>query len=730
MTIFDTMSSKKKSSVKGGNYKRELRKEIFDVLRKNPNKPLNYKQIASALDISDSGIRKLIFELLTEEAEKEALLQPERGKFLLPVAEEEESNLQGIIQITRHGRGFVIIEGRGSDVEIRKEDTGTAFWGDRVEIEMSERGRRNSGRVVKIIDRARDRYVGIIEMAAKNAFLLPSDQKIHIDFFISREDLNGAEEGDKVVVELISWKNPSRNPEGRVVKVLGKPGDHNVEMHAIMEEFGLPYEFPEEVLLEAEKISKEISPEEIARRRDFRDILTITIDPEDAKDFDDALSYRELENGLVEVGVHIADVSHYLTTGTALETDAYERATSVYLVDRVVPMLPEVLSNELCSLRPGEEKLCFSAVFTMDKEGEISSQWFGRTIIHSDRRFTYEEAQAIIETGEGDHAPAVLALHQIALSLRKKRMSRGGIDFDTEEVKFRLDEKGVPVYVYTKVMKDSNRLIEDFMLLANRKVAEFIGKVEEGKPKTFVYRVHDLPAEDRLANLRQFVSRFGYQLPKNSTQPLSMLRGLLDMSKDKPEEEIIKQMAIRSMAKAEYSTHNIGHFGLSFPHYTHFTSPIRRYPDVMVHRLLARYLQGGESAKEAEYELRCKHSSQREKRATEAERASIKYKQVEFMSSRLGESFRGIISGITSWGMYVEIEENKCEGMVAISSMLTEYHYFDQDRYVIVASKSGREYGMGDRVSIRVIGADLQKRQLDFELIPDEPAPDAGKRAK
>jgi ribonuclease R len=715
------MSSKKKSSGKGGSYKRDLRREIFEVFRKNPNKTLNYKQVASAMDISDSGIRKLIFELLNEEAENETLLQPERGKFQLPASDEQES-LQGIIQITRHGRGFVIIDGRSNDVEIRKEDTGTAFWGDRVEIELNERGRRNSGRVVKVLERAKDRYVGIIEMSGKNAFLLPSDQKIHIDFFISREDLTGAENGDKVVVELLSWKNPSRNPEGRVIKVLGKPGDHNVEMHAIMEEFGLPYEFPEEVLIEAEKISKEISQEEIANRRDFREVLTFTIDPEDAKDFDDALSYRELENGLAEVGIHIADVSHYLKTGTALENDAYDRATSVYLVDRVVPMLPEVLSNELCSLRPGEEKLCFSAVFQMDTEGEISSQWFGRTIIYSDRRFTYEEAQAIIETGEGDHAHAVVSLHKIALALRKKRMGKGGIDFDTEEVKFRLDEKGVPVYVFTKIMKDSNRLIEDFMLLANRKVAEFIGKVAEGKPKTFVYRIHDLPAEDRLANLRQFVSRFGYQLPRNNTQPLSLLRGLLDMSKDKPEEEIIKQMAIRSMAKAEYSIHNIGHFGLAFPHYTHFTSPIRRYPDVMVHRLLARYLEGNESAKESEYELRCKHSSQREKRATEAERASIKYKQVEFMSSRLGESFRGIISGITSWGMYVEIEENKCEGMVALSSMLDEYHYFDQDRYVIVGSKSGKEYGMGDRVSIRVIGADLQKRQLDFELIPDEPA--------
>lgn len=701
-----------------GNYKRDLRREIFHILEKVPGKAINYKQISSTLGISDSGVRRLIQEILRDETKKGRLKEVERGKYV--ATNVKQQNVEGRIEITRGGRGFIIVEGHDQDFEVSNRNLGKALWGDIVEAKVLKGGRKKSAKVSRVIKRNKSQYVGVIEKSKDFAFFLPTDQRIHIDFFIPLENLGGAKHGEKVIVEIEDWEDVEEKPVANVVKVLGKPGENDVEMHAILAEFGLPLDFPDEVRHDAESIPKEITQEEISKRRDFRKILTFTIDPEDAKDFDDALSYQKLENGNIEVGIHIADVSHYLQPKTILDDEAYDRATSVYLVDRVIPMLPEVLSNELCSLRPKEEKLCFSAVFELDEKANIKKEWFGRTVIYSDRRFTYEEAQDVIETGKGDHSEAILDLDRLAKLMRKERQKKGGLDFDTEEVKFKLDENGVPIYVFTKVMKDANRLIEDFMLLANRRVAAFIGNPKKGEPKTFVYRVHDDPNDDKLATLKQFVSHFGYQmsLPKDG-DALHVLKALLKQSKGSPEEDIIKLMAIRSMAKAEYTTENIGHFGLSFDFYSHFTSPIRRYPDVMVHRLLAHYLEGGSSADQKTYEKHCNHCSIMEKKAVEAERASIKYKQVEFLQNNIGEEFDGVISGLTGWGLYVELIESKCEGMVSMSNLMSDYFSFDAEEYVVRGSKTGFEYHMGQRVRVRVAKADLQKRQLDFEMVED-----------
>lgn len=702
---------------KSNNFKRDLRKDILYIFHRHPNKPLNHKQVSAELGIKDAGVRTLIFELLLADVETGKLKEIERGKFLLK--EQTKETIEGIIQITRHGRGFVTVPGLDKDLEINKGDTGFALNGDTVEVQYNPRARRPELLVTRVVERARTQFVGIIQISRDHAFFIPSDQRIHVDFYIPKEHFNGAKNGDKVVAEITDWTHPDKSPFARVVKVLGKPGSHNVEMHAIIAEFGLPTEFPAEVIAEAESISDKITEEEIKKRRDFRHVTTFTIDPYDAKDFDDALSYRKLENGNVEVGVHIADVSHYMLPGTLLDKEGYQRATSVYLVDRTIPMLPEKLSNELCSLRPHEEKLCFSAVFELSPNAEIRNSWFGRTVIYSDRRFTYEEAQEIIETGKGDFAEEILHLDRLAKMLRAERFRSGAIDFDTEEVKFKLDEMGKPIGVTIKKMKDSNQLIEEFMLLANRKVGEFIGKKKAGEPeKTFIYRIHDTPDDARLLQLRAFVKNLGYKLPKaNLKNSVSVVRSILDLVAGQPEEDIVKTMAIRSMAKAEYSTKNIGHYGLAFDYYTHFTSPIRRYPDVMAHRLLQHYLDGGASVNENEYELRCKHSVAMEKRAAEAERASIKYKQVEYMLENVGKVFEGIISGLSNWGFYVEVGETKSEGMISLKSLTWDYFEFNADEYIIRGSRTGEEFCLGDKVTIKVLGGDLNRRTLDYELV-------------
>lgn len=714
--------SRKKN--KYASFKSELRKAVMKVFEEVGNKSLNYKQIAAALGITDSGVRSLMIEILEEEVESGKLKAPERGKYQL--AETSVFATTGRIEINRYGKGYVQVEGYDKDVEIPKGKTGFALFGDIVEITFNPRSRRPEAKVVKVVERNKKQFVGIIEQGKSGSFFLPSDRKIHVDFYISKNELNGAQHGDKVLIELMDWDKPDSKPFGKVIKVFGRPGEHFAEMHAIMAEYDLPGPFSDELEKFANAIDPGITEQEIAKRRDFRKIPTFTIDPFDAKDFDDALSFEKLKNGNYEIGVHIADVSHYVKPGTPLEIEAFDRATSVYLVDRTIPMLPERLSNFLCSLRPNEEKLCFSAVFEMNDDAEILNEWIGRTVIYSDRRFTYEEAQAIIEGGEGDFKEEIIILDKLAKKLREKRFAKGSVDFAGEEVKFKLDEKGVPIGVYVKTMKDSNQLIEDFMLLANRKVAEFVGDPHRKgndtmMPKTFVYRIHDEPMPDRLEQLRSFVKQLGYKLGKTKEKGnADIIKQLMSAVEGQPEESVIRVMTIRSMAKAEYSTQNIGHFGLAFDYYTHFTSPIRRYPDVMVHRLLQHYLDGGKPVEATEWEMRCRHSSAMEKRAAEAERASIKYKQVEFMLARQGQVFEGIISGLADWGIYVEEKESRCEGLVQMSDLVDDFYAFDPERYVIYGTKTRKEYHMGDTVSIMVRGGDLQQRTLDYSIVGQE----------
>lgn len=699
-------------------FKRDLRTEILKVFDRNGKKQLNHKQISAELGITDAGLRKLIVEILRDEVEKGTLVEEQHGKFRSKSVRMD--SIEGIIEINRYGKGFVSVPGCDKDIHIAKGDTGLALWGDRVEIAFNPRARRHDARVVRVVERLRKVYVGILDYVHGQYFVPPSDSRIHVEFDIHKDDLNGAEKGDKVVVEIKQWDRPGKNPIGRITKVLGKPGEHFAEMHAIIAEYGLPEGFAEEVEEEANKISEVISAEEISKRKDFREITTFTIDPYDAKDFDDALSYRILENGNTEVGVHIADVSHYVKPGMLTETEGFNRATSVYLVDRTIPMLPEKLSNNLCSLRPNEEKLCFSAVFELDKNAKIINEWFGRTIIFSDRRFTYEEAQERIETGEGDYAEELKSLDALAKKMRAVRYKNGAIDFNSEEVKFQLDEKGAPLGVMIKVMKDSNQLIEDFMLLANCRVAEFIGNPKNKQPKPFVYRIHDEPDPEKLTQLRTFLKHLGYKLPRPTDSVKgNVVKELLSKVEGQPEESIIRQMAIRSMSKAEYNPNNIGHYGLAFPFYTHFTSPIRRYPDVMVHRLLARYLEGGQAADERDLEFRCKHSSQMEKRAAEAERASIKYKQVEYMLMHRDMEFDAMISGLAGWGIYAEVRSTRCEGLISINTLTDDQYQFDEGKYILTGLRKKREFHMGDIIRIKVMDGDLQKRTLDFRLVLD-----------
>lgn len=698
--------------------KATLRSEIMTFFRGNPGGHFNYKQVAARLNITNSEARKLVLKVLNELAELNLLNEISSGKFELHPS--ETSVLQGVIDFTKSGSAYVSSDSIKEDIYIPEKGTGVALNGDTVEVSITG-GRRGKpeGKVTSVVSRGSDQFVGVIEISDKHAFVVPSNQRIHVDFYIDKSKTKKAKNGEKVVIKLLDWTDETKSPFGEVITVLGAPGDHDVEMHAILVEFGLPFEFPQRVLDAAQKVDVSISNEEIARRRDFRSSPTFTIDPEDAKDFDDALSLKSIDENTFEVGIHIADVSHYVQPGSIIDDEAVKRATSVYLVDRVVPMLPEVLSNFVCSLRPDEDKLCMSAVFHVDASGKVKKEWFGKTIIRSNRRFTYQQAQDIIEGAKGDFSEEILQLNTWAKKMRKIRMDNGALEFSGIEVKFNLDENGKPIGVFHKTMKEANFLIEEFMLLANKRVAEFVGKVKKGNTaKPFVYRVHDLPDPEKLMMLKDFVGRLGYKLqsvnPENASRALNIL---MEQVKDKPEEDIVKQMAIRTMSKAIYTTENIGHYGLAFEYYTHFTSPIRRYPDVMVHRLLYQYEHGQKGLDTETLEKLCKHSSNMEKKAADAERASIKYKQVEFMLDKIGEHFSGTVSGLTRWGLYVELEDTKIEGMIPLNSMQDDVYRYDDKKNQIVGTRYKEVIEFGDKVRVKVEGADLILKQLDFRMV-------------
>ena len=709
--------SKKKSN----NFNLVLTKLISDVFEKSGNRPLNYKQVASKLKLHDDESRTLILEILREETRKGILNEPEKGKFIL---KQLKTFVTGRVDMTADGSAYVVTDDEfEEDIFVAPRKLRNALHGDIVKVYVyaKSKGRKKDGEVVEILQRAKMEFTGIVKLSERFAFFVPDDRKMLHDIFIPLDSLNKATDQDKAVARIIDWPEDAKNPIGEIIHVLGKQGENNAEMNAILADYGFPLAFPKEVENQADAIEETILAEEIAKRRDFREVLTFTIDPADAKDFDDAISFKALENGNVEVGIHIADVSHYVQSGSALDKEAFERGTSVYLVDRVIPMLPERLSNGLCSLRPNEDKLCFSAVFELDKEANVIEQWFGKTIIHSDTRFSYEDAQEILENKSGKHSEELLKLNELAYILRDRKFKHGAINFESVEIKFRLDEKGKPLGVYVKERKDAHKLIEDFMLLANKKVAEFIAKKGKGNQKlTFVYRSHDSPKEDALLSFSQFALKFGYKIDTSSGRETARSLNLLMADVEgKKEQNVLTQLAIRSMAKAVYTTKKHSHYGLAFDYYTHFTSPIRRYPDVMVHRLLELYLAGGKSVNEEEYEKFSLHSSVMEKKAADAERASVKYKQAEYLQNNIGEEFSGIISGLTEWGMYVEIIVNKCEGMVRLRDLTDDFYVLDEKNYCIIGQRRKKKYQLGDEVRIMVKKVDLGKRQIDFTLVRD-----------
>jgi ribonuclease R len=711
------MSKKKNNS----SIKLVLTQMVLDVFEQNGNTPLNYKQVSAKLNVRDPESREIIFEILKDEAFSGVLKELSPGKFQLL---ELKTFIEGKVDLTNDGSAFIVTDDEfESDIFVAPRKLRNALNGDRVKVYVyaKSKGKHKEGEVIEIIQRAKTEFTGIVKLSERFAFFVPDDRKMMHDIFIPMNQLNGAKNGIKAVAEITDWPSDAKNPIGRIKHILGAQGENDTEMNAILAEYGFPLSFPAEVEHEAEEIPEIITEQEIAKRRDFRDILTFTIDPFDAKDFDDAISFKRLENGNYEVGVHIADVSHYIIPDSALDKEALDRATSVYLVDRVIPMLPERLSNGLCSLRPKEDKLCFSAVFEMNEEAHIITEWYGKTIIHSDRRFTYEEVQEIIEAKAGDHVDEILRLNELAYILRARKFKNGAISFETTEVKFMLDATGKPTGVYVKERKDAHKLIEDFMLLANRKVAEYVSKLGKGKHKyTFVYRAHDSPKPESLANFAKFAERFGYKInTKSDKETAKSLNFLMEDVEGKKEQNVLTQLAIRSMAKAIYTTKTSSHYGLAFDHYTHFTSPIRRYPDVMVHRLLFHYLNGGQSANAEHYEELCKHSSQMEKKAADAERASVKYKQAEYLRDQVGNVFSGVISGVTEWGMYVEIIENKCEGMIRLRDISDDFYTLDEKNYAIIGQRKKKVYQLGDEVTIRVKNVDLTKKQIDFSLVQD-----------
>jgi len=722
------MSKKPK---KFGKSEKTFSEKILKILSKNANKAFNYKQIAAILELDDTKSRNEIIKDLKILAAQKVIIESEPGKYLVKAVSQDY--YEGTIDMTSRKTAYFICEDFEDDVFIPTNNLNHALDKDKVKVYVynRRRGKKPEGEVIEVLERAKSEFVGVIDIQKNFAFVTTANAKMYTDIFIPKDKIGDAEQGDVVIARIEDWPKKADSPFGSIIKVLGKPGEHDTEIHAILAEYGLPYDFPIDVELYAQKIDTSIQESEIKNRRDMRDTLTFTIDPKDAKDFDDALSFKKLENGNYEIGIHIADVSYYLKEGTILDEEAYKRATSVYLVDRVVPMLPEVLSNFACSLRPQEEKYTFSAIFEINEKVQVINQWFGRTVIFSDQRFAYEEAQYIIETKDNtipeatsitgksyvvndDIVAATLKLDELAKILRRNRMNEGAISFDKVEVKFNLNDAGEPEGVYFKISKDANHLIEEFMLLANRKVAEFIGK----QKKTFVYRIHDEPNEDKLINLQTIISKFGYSINFKSKADISKsLNNLLNEVVGKKEQNLVDTLTIRSMSKAKYSTENIGHYGLAFDYYSHFTSPIRRYPDVMVHRLLQYYLDGGKSVDADVYEEKCTHTSNMEGLATNAERDSIKYMQVKYMQDHKDLEFLGVISGVTEWGIYVEIIENKCEGMCRIREIKDDYYTFDDKQYALVGEISKNILQLGDEVIVKVKNADLVKKQLDFHFI-------------
>ena len=714
------MSKEKKNKKALKFNKGGLKKAILSVYYETGNKSFNYKQIGSAVGARDVVELQLVNMVLQELRDTGILVESERGKYQL---KSQGGTVVGTVELDPKGYGQLISDELNEPVFVSAANMNHALDGDKVRVRLYARRKKGTpeAEVIEILERAKTTFVGTIEISQFSAFLIPL-KKTPFDLYIPKDKLLGAKNGQKAIARILDWPERARNPFGEIIDVLGDTGNNNTEMHAILAEFDLPYVYPEVVNQAANEIPVRISSEEIKSRRDFRGVPTFTIDPADAKDFDDALSIRKLENGLWEVGVHIADVTHYVRQESIIEDEAYKRATSVYLVDRVIPMLPEKLSNELCSLRPHEDKLCFSAVFELDEKCFIHNQWFGRTIIHSDRRFSYEEAQHVIESGEGELKDELLKLDYLAKKMREIRFENGSIGFDRVEVKFELDQEGKPLRVYFKEAMDSNKLIEEFMLLANKRVAEFIGNPEgKKKERTFVYRIHDKPDPEKLDSFNHFIKRFGYGIQTNNPQVVSAsMNKLIENVAGKSEQNVIENLAIRTMAKAEYSTRNIGHYGLGFEYYTHFTSPIRRYPDMMVHRLLDRYMAGGRSVQSEQFEEMCKHSSDMENKAANAERASIKYKQVEFMSDKIGLKFKGVISGVKDWGIYVELDENKCEGLIPMSELLDDFYEFDEKNYCITGIRTHKKYQLGDSIEIEIARANLERKQLDFRMADTE----------